>query len=320
MEDLNGKRVMFLLRQKWWLILILIIGACFPVLLGRYWVTLATEILVQSVFAMSFCLLYGHMGRLSFGQGAFFGISGYIVALLLTRTSIGFPIALMAGIIGAALGALFVGYFCVRLAGIYFAILTSVAAEVMFYIGFSNYSFLGGENGIPNVYPPAALRSGLSYYCFCLLLTLGAYLAYWRIVNSPFGYSLRCVRDNIERARFIGIPTERYMLIAFVVSGAFAGLAGGIFVPFINIMTPSMCGVFKSMEPAFMSIIGGASILFGPIVGATVWTIMESIILGFTQYWPLIIGSIVIIVMFVLPGGILGFLQEKYGGDQKRPI
>lgn len=316
MEYPSRKELTLLLREKWWFILLLIIVACLPMVLQTYWLTLATEILIQSLFAMSFCLLYGHMGRLSFGQGAFFGTSGYIVALLLTRTSISFPIALVGGIVGAALWALLVGTFCVRLAGIYFAILTSVAAQVTFYIVFTNYSFLGGENGISNVYAPVLLRPSSNYYYLCVLLTLGAYVAYWRITNSPFGYSLRCIRDNIERARFIGIPVRRNMLIAFVVSGAFAGLAGGFFAPFTHIITPSMCGVFKSMEPAFMSIIGGIGVLFGPILGATVWTVCETIVLGVTEYWPLVIGSVVLIVMLRMPGGILGFLQEKFGGKQ----
>jgi branched-chain amino acid transport system permease protein len=317
---LNTERVSLFLRQKWWLLLLVIIAVSFPPLMGRYWISLANEILVQSMFAMSFSLLYGYMGRLSFGQGAFFGVGGYIMALLLTKTSISFPVALGVGVAGAAMCAAVVGYFCVRLTGIYFAILTSVAAEVVFYITFTNYSFLGGDNGIPNIYPPAALRGALMYYYFSLAVTGGLLVVYWLIVNSPFGYSLRCIRDNIERATFVGIPVRRNMLIAFVISGAFAGLAGAIFVPFSHIVSPTMCGVFKSMEPVFMSIIGGVRVLFGPTLGATLWMLMESIVLSYTEYWPLVIGCIVLPTVLFMPGGVLGLLQGKFvGGRQRTP-
>jgi branched-chain amino acid transport system permease protein len=311
-EFLNTKRVSLLLGQKRWILLLAIIAVTVPPLMGSYWIGLGNEILVQSIFAMSASLLYGYMGRISFGQGAYFGVGGYIVGLLLTRTSVNFPVALVAGVVGATIYAVVVGYFCIRTTGIYFAILSSVAAEVVLYITFTNYSFLGGENGIPNIYPPAALRGALTYYYFSLGTAVGALLVYWLIVNSVFGYSLRCIRDNPERATFVGIPVRRNMFIAFVISGAFAGLAGAIFVPFSHIVTPSMCGLFKSMDPVFMSVIGGARVLFGPIFGATLWMLMESIVLTYTEYWPLVIGSIVMVTVFFMPGGVLGLLQGKF--------
>jgi branched-chain amino acid transport system permease protein len=320
MESLNTERVSFFLREKWWLLLLVIVAIAVPPLMGSYWISVGNEILVQSIFAMSFSLLYGYMGRLSFGQGAYFGVGGYIVGLLLTKTSVSFPVALVAGVAGAAICAAVVGYFCIRTAGIYFAILTSVAAEVVYYITFTNYSFFGGENGIPNIYPPPALRGGLTYYYFSLAITGGMLVVYWLIVNSVFGYSLRCIRDNIERAIFVGIPVRRNMLIAFVISGVFAGLAGAIFVPFSHIVTPSMCGLFKSMEPTFMSIIGGVRVLFGPIFGATLWMLMESIVLRFTEYWPLVIGCIVMPIVLFMPGGVLGLLQMRLvAGRHKTP-
>jgi len=312
LEFLNTERVSLLLGQKRWAFLLAIIAVAVPPLMGRYWIVLANEILVQSIFAMSASLLYGYMGRLSFGQGAYFGVGGYIVALLLTKTSVSFPFALVAGVAGATIYAAVTGYFCIRTTGIYFAILSSVGAEVVHYITFTNYSFLGGENGIPNIYPPAALSGALTYYYFSLGIAAGVLVVYWLIVNSVFGYSLRCIRDNPERATFIGIPVRRNMFIAFVISGAIAGLAGAIFVPFSRIVTPSMCGLFKSMEPVFMSVIGGGRVLFGPMFGATLWILMESIVLTYTEYWPIVIGSIVMVIVLFMPGGVLGLLQGKF--------
>jgi len=150
-----------------------------------------------------------------------------------------------------------------------------------------------------------------------IVFCLAAFIL-WRITNSPFGYILKAMRENSERTEFLGVPIARYQLAAFVISAAFAGLAGALWAPFYRSVAPSTLMWIKSGEPVMATILGGAGLFFGPVLGTFIITFFHAYILGFTHFWPIIMGTLILIVIFFLPGGILGFIKEKLDNRKKR--
>jgi len=299
------------IRKSWWLILLLILFFIAPSFLTEFYLTVLCEALVMSMLALSFNLLFGYMGQLSFGQAAFYGLGGYTVALLMMKTHLSFWLSILAGILVPSIIGVIVGFFCVRLRGIYFAILTLAFGQLIFFIVFKWHNFTGGDDGIQGIFPPELLKSPVSYYYFILIVFLVSSFIVWKILRSPFGQTIRSMRENSERTEFLGINIARYQLITFVIAAALAGLAGAIWVPFYRSVAPSYLTWVKSGEPVMAAILGGPSIFFGPILGMFIMTFFHSWVLGFTVYWPVVMGALILIIIFFLPGGILGFAQEK---------
>jgi branched-chain amino acid transport system permease protein len=173
------------------------------------------------------------------------------------------------------------------------------------------HDFTGGDDGIQGVFPPGILKSPIVYYYFILLIFIASAFVLWRIINSPFGYTLKAMRENPERTEFLGISISKYQLINFVIAAAFAGLAGALWAPFYRSIAPFSLMWIKSGEPVMAAILGGSSIFFGPILGMFIMTFFHAWVLGFTIYWPVVMGALILIIIFLLPGGILGFAQEK---------
>ena len=298
--------------RYWWLGPIFIAMLLLPLFIGEFWVHVAIEILILGLFAMSFNMIFGYMGQLSFGHAAYFGAGAYATGLLMVKTSLPLPLCLAASMITAGLLALVIGYFCVRLTGIYFAILTMAFGQLLYYIIFQWYSFTGGDDGLQGIVAPAWLFSATSYYYFTLLIVTAGLIVMWFICESPFGYTLRAIRENADRTRFIGINVRKYMLINFAVAGMFAGLAGGLLGPFNRSIAPDLCNWHQSGIPVFMTVIGGPIGFFGPIIGSLIYTFLFAFVTGFTEYWPLIIGTVIIFVVLYMPGGILGLAKTKF--------
>lgn len=306
------------MKRGWWLILLLAGGLIAPHVISEFYLLILGEALIMSLFALSFNLLFGTMGQLPFGQAAFYGMGGYGMAMLLTKFQLGFWWSFIAGVGIAALFGLLVGLFCVRLRGIYFSILTLAFGQLIFVIIYKWHDFTGGDDGIQGVFPPEYLKDPVHYYYFILLVfCLSAFLL-WRIIHSPFGYTLQAMRENSERTEFLGIPIARYMLIAFVISAAFTGLAGALWAPFYRSVAPSTLMWIKSGEPVMATILGGAGLFFGPVLGTFLITFIHAYLLGFTHFWPIIMGTLILIVIFLLPGGILGFIKEKWENRQSK--
>ena len=292
-----------------------------PAIPGAFWTEVGTEILILGLFAMSFNLIYGYMGQITFGHAAFFGLGSYSTAILFREFSGGtgeiatwqFFIALAAGPPVAALGAFVVGIFVVRLTGIYFAILTLAFGELLFFVVFSWYSFTGGDDGIQRLLPPPFFRDANVYYYFTLVIVVLAMLVMWRITRSPFGYVMRTIRENQLRTRFIGINVQRYMLINFVVAGAFAGVAGALWGPFTRSVSPLLLGWQESGIAIFMTLIGGSGFFIGPMAGSLIYTFLQAYVTGFTVYWPLTIGLVILAIVLFSPGGVLGILNARIG-------
>jgi branched-chain amino acid transport system permease protein len=273
-------------------ILMLVLFLLVPLLPGEYWTQVATEILILGLFAMSFNLLYGYMGQISFGHAAFFGVGAYASAMLFTRLKtaggeigmLDFFLSLAAGPPVAAVAALIVGFFCVRLTGIYFAMLSLAFGELLFYIVFSWYSFTKGDDGIQGLLPPSFFQDAVNFYYLTLAIVTLALLAMWRITESPFGYIMRTLRDNQRRAAFLGINVRLHMLINFVIAGGFAGLAGALWGPFSRSVNPGLLGWQESGIAVFMTLIGGAGSIVGPMLGSVIYTMLQAVVKMYTVY------------------------------------
>jgi len=301
-----------MVKKGWWLILLLILFLVAPYFMSEFYLSILCEALVMSMLALSFNLLFGYMGQLSFGQAAFYGLSGYTVAMLVTKVHFNFWLSIIAGVLVASIIGAIVGYFCVRLRGIYFAVLTLAFGQLLFVIIYKWHNFTGGDDGIQGVFPPEFLKSPTTYYYFLLFVFIASTYVLWRIIRSPFGQTLKSMRENSERTEFLGINIARYQLIAFVIAAAFAGLAGAIWVPFYRSVAPFYLMWIKSGEPVMAAILGGPSLFFGPVLGMFIMTFFHAWVLGFTIYWPVVMGALILLIIFFLPGGILGFAEEKW--------
>lgn len=290
-----------------------------PLLPGEYVVVVGAEIIILGLFAMSFNLLYGYMGEISFGHAAFYGLGAYTTALLMryfqsvNGGEVGyfqFLFSVLMSVPVTALGSLIIGYFCVRLTGIYFAMLSLAFGELLFYIVFSWYSFTKGDDGIQGLLPPPRFQDITYYYYFSLVVVAIAMAVLWRITNSPFGYTLRMLRENKNRAAFLGINVRTCMLVNFVLAGAFAGLAGALWGPFQRSVSPVLLGSMHSGTAVFMTLIGGAKFFCGPILGSIIYTALNGYITLYTVYWPLTIGLIIVFCVIFFPGGVLSVVDK----------
>jgi branched-chain amino acid transport system permease protein len=291
-----------------------------PLFNSEYLIVVSSEIIILGLFAMSFNLLYGYMGEISFGHSAFFGVGAYTTALLINIFQnnygnldyIQFGFAILMSIPVSSIISLLVGYFCIRLTGIYFAMLSLAFGELIFYIVFSWYSFTKGDDGIQGLLPPGNFQSLNFYYYFVILVVALALVVYWWITNSPFGFALRMIRENRNRASFLGINVKKVMLVNFILAGAFAGLAGALWGPFQRSVSPALMTSMQSGTAVFMTLLGGAKYFFGPVIGSAIYTALNGYITLYTVYWPLTIGIIILLFVLYLPGGFLSIIDKGY--------
>jgi branched-chain amino acid transport system permease protein len=294
-----------------WLVALVVL-LVLPPLLPSFLVVVMTEIAIVALFATAFNLLMGFGGMVSFGHAAYFALGAYAAALLVKQAAWPMPLALAASPFVAAAGALFFGFFIVRLTHTYFAMLSLAFAQIVFTVVFKWKSLTGGDDGILNLWPPPALKSPLAYCYFTLAVAGVGMLAMRAIVDSPFGYALRAIRENPRRARFIGVNVRRHQLFAFVLSGFFSGLAGGLFAFFNGSVFPDFAYLNKSFEPLVVVLLGGIQSFFGPLAGAIGFKILETFIARqWPVYWPLFLGSAVVLVVVALPQGFVGLLQRR---------
>jgi branched-chain amino acid transport system permease protein len=298
-------------KQGWILILILLVIALIPLSGSRYYVFLGTDILIFGLFAVSLNLLLGYTGLVSFGQAAYFGIGAYSCALLMKRASVAFPIAFAAAGIFGAIAALIIGFFCVRLTKIYFAMLTLAFSQIVWAIAFKWNSLTGGDTGFIGIPFPQYLDSRTRFYYFTLLMVILCLFIIRKVLNSPFGRILTTIRENPERTEFIGINVKLFQLIAFIISGFFSAIAGALFGIFNHSVFPDILFWPASAEVLIMTILGGMYSFFGPVVGAAILLYLRMQVASYTQYWPLILGTTLAVLLFFFPGGIVGFLHTR---------
>jgi branched-chain amino acid transport system permease protein len=304
------------LYSKILVLIIVILGfAAIPYILSRFYVYLTTEILIVSLFAVSTNLLLGYTGLLSFGQVAFFGTSAYCISLLLTKTEISFLNAFVISVILAAIAAMIIGYFCIRLRAFYFAILTLAFSQLFYAVAYKWIDLTGGDDGIVGVPKKAILFIDLSesynYYYFVFIIVLLSLSALFLIVKSPFGEVLQAIRDNPQRAEFTGLNTRSYQIASFFIAGTFAGVAGALTAPFQGIVTPELLHWSHSAEPLMISLLGGMYNFFGPVAGSIIFVFIKEWITGFTEYWMFWYGLLLMFLIMYLPGGIVGYITDK---------
>lgn len=300
-----------------------------PFFLSIYWVMILTEILITGLFAMSFNLLFGYTGLLSFGQAGFFGAGAYCAVLTLVHGPESLWAALAAGLIGPAILALVIGWFCVRRDEIYFAILTLGFGMMLFTLAHNWRSVTGGSDGLGNFTLPQLNLFGWSvslfnpkyYYFLVLVMAAAGALLLLRVVRSPFGLLLRGTRENINRVSFVGANVRTVRLFAFVLSGALAGLAGALFALFNRIASPEMLHWSFSGKAVLMTILGGSGVFLGPAAGAAIFYVLEHFITAFTTNWMLFLGLILVVLVLVFPKGVLGsaaslLVRLRNGGER----
>ena len=293
-----------------WLIFIVLFAA-FPFFAtSEYQVKLANKIMTFSLFAISFNLLYGYTGMLSFGQAAFYGLGGYAAGMLMTKTTgCPFPLALAAGMVLGGLGALVLGPLCIRMTGVFFTMLTLAFAELLWGVVFKWYGFTGGDNGIQGIPLNSILENPRYYYYFTLVIVSLALYLCLRLVRSPFGLILKTIHENPIRTEFIGLKIKRYQLAIFVISGLLSGLAGALFAGEQRSIHPDMFHWPMSGEVILMAILGGFSTFWGPSVGAGIILFIQDIIGAKTEYWEICIGVVMLAIVILLPGGVVGTFQ-----------
>jgi branched-chain amino acid transport system permease protein len=275
---------------------------------------LATQLLVYGLFALGFNLLYGYTGLLSFGHAAYFGLGAYGAGITLAK--LGWHSvwgALLIGVAAAGIGGALVGFFSLRRRGIYFAMLTLAFAQIAYAIVHQWYDVTGGDNGLLGVWPARWLAAALHYYYVALALT-GVGIGLLAIVGrSPFGLTLRAARDHARRAEAVGVNVRLHQWAAFVIAGFFAGLAGATFAFLKGSVFPNYLEVPMSVEPLVMVLLGGIQTLAGAPVGAAVYKVLDTIVTRYTEYWQLVLGALLIVLVVAFPRGILGAAGERRG-------
>ncbi len=282
-----------------------------PPLLPTFYVWLLVEILAFALFAASLHLLMGTGGMVSFGHAATFGLGAYGAALIVHWTPAPMPLAFLAAPVAAAAAAALYGWFCVRLTSIYFAMLTLAFAQIAYAIVHQWYDVTGGDNGLLGIWPAPWLASPLRYY-YLALAACGSGVALLALISrAPFGLVLRAVRDHAPRAEAAGVDVRRHQWAAFVVAGFFGGLAGATFVFLKGSVFPTYLAVPMSVEPLVMVLLGGVQTFVGAPLGAAVYKILDTFVTQYTEYWQLVLGAILIVLVLAFPRGLLGVVEGR---------
>ncbi|KAF1020850.1 MAG: hypothetical protein GAK30_02238 [Paracidovorax wautersii] len=274
-----------------------------------YATVLAQDVLVAVLFAVSLHFIMGPGGMHSFGHAAYYGLGAYGAAILFKVATMPMPLAMALAPLVAGLGALAFGWFCVRLSGVYLAMLTLAFSQIVWSVVFQWDDFTGGSNGMIGVWP-ASWLDGTTYYYLTLALVGLSVFALRRILFAPFGYALRAGRDSALRADAIGIDVKRVQWMAFVIAGIFGGLAGALYVFSKGSISPDAMAVGKSVDGLVMVLLGGIQTLLGPVVGAAAFNVLQDSIMRATDYWRALFGGIILLLVLVFPQGIAGFFRQ----------
>jgi branched-chain amino acid transport system permease protein len=302
--------------------------ALLPTVIGLYQTELLIYGLTFAIAALGFNLLLGYTGLLSFGHSAYFGMGAYTVAFIVRDLHVhSMELCILGGLLSTlVLSALF-GYVCVRHTRIFFSILALALSQVLWSLAYKFFWVTGGTDGIRVPRSGITLLAGLidfsgpgayqkfvySYYYYVLVLFVAAVAVMWVIVHSPFGKALQAIRDNEVRANFVGIRVRRYRWIAFVISGTFTGLAGALWVPLNGLTTPDILYWPFSGEIVFMTVLGGFRTFTGPIIGAMVFNYLKVYAVASSQYWQLVLGCVLVVLVIALPTGIVGTIARLAG-------
>lgn len=300
-----------LLDQRSTMVLLALVAmlAFSPAVVSDFTTILLVDVMVATLFAVSLHFMMGIGGMVSFGHAAYFGVGAYAAAMAVKMLGWGMLPAMALGPVAAALAALFFGWFCVRLSGVYLAMLTMAAAQILWGVTFQWQEVTGGDDGILGVWPAEWAKSDQVYFYLALILCLGGIWLLRRVAHSPFGYTLRGVRDSRIRAEAIGIDTRFHQWMGFTLAGTLAGLAGAVFVFSKGSVFPDALSIGHSIDGLIMVLLGGIHALAGPVYGAMAMVLIEDWV-SRLDYWRFIFGGIILTVVLLAPDGIAGGVRR----------
>lgn len=290
--------------------------------------SLATEVLVFALAALGCNLLLGHTGLLSFGQGIFFGLGSYCAGLVLTRTAMPIPVALLAALVIGAAAAALVGWFSIRQRGTYFVMLTLAFGQLFYFLAYTTPDLTGGDNGLLDIPRPALglfgkelvpLTSPWQYYGFVAVLFLVVFWLLMRVSHSVFGRTLLAIRDNEARAAAVGYDVKRFKLMAFVISGAVTGLAGALHALMTGIAPLSNIDYHTSEMILVMTVIGGTGNLFASVLGAAFYVLFADWLSTLWPRWLLLLGIVLIAVSLFMQRGLWGLGERIWQALRRNP-
>lgn len=288
---------------------VLVVAALLPLVLSNYQVGLATEVLIFGILAMSIDILAGFAGRTSLGHGAIFGVSTYVVVYCTAQMGMSPAAAFALGVLAATCVAAVFALLAVRTSGVYFLLLTLALGMIVWGVCLRWTQITGGENGMRADVRPQILLGHSAFYWAVLVGAAVVSFAMWRFVRSPFGLTLRGIRDSESRMRSLGYNVPLHLFIGFTVSGVFAGIAGALYAMFNNFVSPSTVALAQSVEGVLMAIAGGVGTLFGAFVGAAAIIALENVVSAYTERWQMVLGVTFVLIMIFAPEGIVGKLR-----------
>ena len=280
----------------------------------------AIEILYFGLFAVSFNLLFGYAGMLSFGYAATFGVGGYAVGLIWKHLgAVPVPLAVLMGAAAGAIAGLFIGFFCVRLRGTYFSLLTLAFSQFLFAVALKWRAVTRGDDGLTVNPPDLTLPGGIvlhmgqapHFYWFELTVVLVCLWLAWRFTRTPLGNAALLMRENDERAAFLGYNVFGTKLVVFTFASTLAAVAGALFASFQRLITPGAVDLGTGTEVVFMALLGGAGALLGPFLGTTVYILLQNWLSRATEHWPFVIGLLFVVMILFMHTGLIGLFGRN---------
>ncbi len=314
------------LNQKFWTVTLIgvsaLVLALVPILLPEYYIGLVTRALILAILAMSINLLLGHLGLASVGHGVFFGIASYAVAILTLRRGMTPGYAIGMAILSAVIAAGLFGLLATRTKDIFFLAIMLAFCQVFYGISVSWKAITGGYDGIPGllrprIIPGLNLEHTIPFYMVVLLVFLVVMGGLWILTNSPFGLTLKGIRDSESRMKVLGYNVWLYKYLAFIISGLIGGIAGILHAYYDGCPNPADFGIVRSSTALFMVILGGPGTLAGPAVGSIIIVFLQDLISNITDRWLMCLGGVYVVVVLLFPEGVLGIKKKLSVGFDK---
>lgn len=286
-----------------------------PFLFSNYYVGLVIQIFIMAIFAMSLDILVGHTGLPSMGHAAYYGVAAYATGFLCLAGVKNFWFVIVFGMVLGGLTAAFFGLLAIRARGPYFMLITLALSQVLWGIAFKWRSITRGDDGIPGIGRPEIgmgidLKPDFYFYYFTFAIFLIVLVVLFILLNSPFGHTLRGIRESESRMKALGYNVWLYKYLGFIFAGVFAGISGVLWVYYSGFVNPSYFGVDLSVKALLMLILGGSGSLFGPSIGAGIIVLLENLVSGFTERWSLVLGIVYVTVIMLFTEGIFSIVKR----------
>jgi len=299
---------------------ILGILAVFPMGVPRFYTYILALIITTGLLATSMNLVLGFAGIYQLHHAVFYGVGAYGAAVMISKLGYSPWISFIAGPVVAAVLSLAMGLICVRLSRLYFGMLQISLGSLVWAVTDRWYGFTGGDDGMHGISMPGIVSSSLGAYYFTIIVGGLCFLLIYTILRSPFGSTIRGIRDNVVRSRAVGVNVRLHQIIALVLAGFFGGVAGVMFVVVDNSVFPDMMSWTLSMEITVMALLGGWHTFLGPLLGACIIILLRTFMSGYTEYWTLILGVILMLVIAFLPEGVLGYTLKRLSQRERHGV